>query len=100
MVGAVPSRASVSKPVRSMTAPTGGSFTGAGGSGRSRGQPLRDPVVDMVDAVERPALQLDRSAEGAAVELHVGEVLEQDVIRLGRRALELLAGQRCRTAAA
>jgi len=25
----------------------------------------------------------------------VGEVLEQDVIRLVRRALELLAGQRC-----
>src|SRR6478672_10305509 len=29
------------------------------------------------------------------MELHVGEVLEQDVIRLVRRALELLAGQRC-----
>src|SRR6476620_9725565 len=49
----------------------------------------------MVEAVERPALQLDRLAQRAAVELHVGEVLEQDVIRLVRRALELLAGQRC-----
>jgi hypothetical protein len=47
----------------------------------------------MDEAVERSALALDHRAERVPVELHVGEVLEQDVVRLDVFALELLAGE-------
>ena len=60
-----------------------------------RNEPLRNPIVDVMEAVEPTALQLDHGAQRAPVELHVGEVLEQNVVRLVRRALELLAGERC-----
>jgi hypothetical protein len=52
----------------------------------------RDPVVDVDEAVERSALALDHRAERVPVELHVSEVLEQDVVRLVAATLELLAG--------
>jgi hypothetical protein len=47
------------------------------------------------EAVEACALVLDDVEEGAPVELHVGEVLEQDVDRVDSETLELLAGQSC-----
>ena len=50
----------------------------------------------MMEALaERPGLHLDCSSERGSIELHVGEVVEQDVdgIRVACRALELLAGQ-------
>jgi hypothetical protein len=47
----------------------------------------------MDEAVERSALALDHRAERVPVELHVGEVLEQDVVRLVAFTLELLAGE-------
>src|SRR5207244_5385426 len=57
-------------------------------------QALRHPVVDVAEAVEARSLEDDAVVQGAAVELHVGEVLEQDVARLDRGTLELLASQR------
>src|SRR5207247_3205638 len=54
-------------------------------------QPLRHPVVDVAEAVEARSLEEDAVVQGAAVELHVGEVLEQDVARLDGGTLELLA---------
>ena len=55
-------------------------------------QPLRHPVVDVAEAVEAPSLlELYGVVQGAPVELHVGEVLEQDVDRLDVGTLELLA---------
>src|SRR6266540_3079341 len=58
-------------------------------------QPLRHPVVDVAEAVEAPSLlELYGVVQGAPVELHVGEVLEQDVDRLDVWTLELLASQR------
>src|SRR5439155_5303422 len=63
---------------------------------RARGgdQPLRHPVVDVAEAVEARSLEDDAVVQGAPVELHVGEVLEQDVVRLDVGTLELLASQR------
>src|SRR5215204_5317822 len=55
---------------------------------------LRHPVVDVAEAVESPFLVLDDVEEGAPVELHVGEVLEEDVDRLDVWTLELLPSQR------
>src|SRR5829696_4808599 len=55
---------------------------------------LRQPVVDVAEAVESPFLVLDDVEEGAPVELHVGEVLEEDVDRLNVGALKLLPTQR------
>jgi len=55
----------------------------------------RDQVVDVNESVERSALALDLHAERVPVELHVGEVLEQDVVRLVAATLELLAGAGC-----
>jgi hypothetical protein len=43
------------------------------------------------EAVEAPSLEDDAVVQGAAIELHVGEVLEQDVARLDGGTLELLA---------
>src|SRR6185436_8542503 len=57
-------------------------------------EPLRRPVVDVDEALEAPFGVLDDVEEGATVELHVGEVLEQDVDRVDGGALELLPGQR------
>src|SRR5206468_4374820 len=57
-------------------------------------QPLRHPVVDVAEAVEARSLEDDAVVQGAAIELHVGEVLEQDVARLDGGTLELLASQR------
>src|SRR6266508_192585 len=54
-------------------------------------QPLRHPVVDVAEAVEARSLEDDAVVQGAAIELHVGEVLEQDVARLDGGTLELLA---------
>jgi len=48
----------------------------------------------VIHAVERATLQFDRRAQRVTVELHVGEVLEEDVVRLVRWALELLPRQR------
>ena len=47
----------------------------------------------MVEALEPGALQFDDLAQRALVELHVGEVLEQDVVRLVGGTLELLASE-------
>src|SRR5215208_2342952 len=55
---------------------------------------LRHPVVDVAEAVEAPLLVLDDVEEGAPIELHVGEVLEQHVDGLDVGTLELLPGQR------
>src|SRR5918994_1612687 len=55
---------------------------------------LRHPVVDVAEALEAPFLVFDDVEEGAPVELHVGEVLEEDVDRLDVRTLELLPSQR------
>src|SRR6266540_3996320 len=55
---------------------------------------LRHPVVDVAETLEAPFLVLDDVEEGAPVELHVGEVLEQDVDRLDVGTLELLPSQR------
>src|SRR5437867_5772831 len=57
-------------------------------------QPLRHPVVDVAEAVEARSLEEDAVVQGAAVELHVGEVLEQDVVRLDVGTLELLTSER------
>jgi hypothetical protein len=46
----------------------------------------------VLEAVESGALELARVAQGVAVKLDVGEVLEQDVVGLDDLALELLAG--------
>ena len=54
-------------------------------------QPLRHPVVDVAEAVEARSLEDDAVVQGAAIELHVGEVLEQDVARLDGGTLKLLA---------
>ena len=58
---------------------------------------LRDPAVQMVEAgLELPSgEELDGCLERQSVELHVREVLEQDVDRIWRAgwALELLAGE-------
>src|SRR4051794_34584821 len=63
---------------------------------RARGgdQPLRHPVVDVDEALVAPSLILDDVEEGAPVELHVREVLEQHVDRLDVGTLELLPSQR------
>src|SRR6187551_2423104 len=60
-----------------------------------RDQPLRDPVVDMREPDEWALEELDGGLQRKPIELHVGEVLEQDVGGVGRavRALELLSGQ-------
>src|SRR6266540_4653881 len=55
---------------------------------------LRHPVIDVAETLEAPFLVLDDVEEGATVELHVGEVLEQDVDRLDVGTLELLPSQR------
>src|SRR5437764_13765794 len=55
---------------------------------------LRHPVVDVDEALEASFLVLDDVEEGAPVELHVGEVLEEDVNRLNVGALKLLPSQR------
>src|SRR5215472_276163 len=60
---------------------------------RPRADDRRDPIVDVDEAVERSALALDHCAKRVPVELHVGEVLEQDVVRLVAFTLELLAGE-------
>src|SRR4051794_30265141 len=52
---------------------------------------LRHPIVDVIETLEAAYFVLDDVEEGAPVELHVGEVLEQDVDRLDVRTLELLA---------
>src|SRR5438034_104221 len=57
-------------------------------------QALRHPVVDVAEAVEAPSIEDDAVVQGAPVELHVSEVLEQDVDRLDVGTLELLASQR------
>src|SRR5262245_2810926 len=57
-------------------------------------QSLRHPVVDVAEAIEARSLVLDDVEERAPVELHVGEVLEQDVDRLDVGTLELLPSQR------
>src|SRR5215207_2521427 len=57
-------------------------------------QPLRHPVVDVDETLVAPSLVLDDVEEGAPVELHVGEVLEQHVDRLDVGTLELLPSQR------
>ena len=44
-------------------------------------QPLRHPVVDVAEALEAPFFVLDDVEEGAAIELHVGEVLEETLSR-------------------
>src|SRR5688500_16605416 len=54
---------------------------------------LRHPVVDVAETLEAPFLVFDDVEEGAPVELHVGEVLEEDVDRLDVATLELLPGQ-------
>src|SRR5256886_12139152 len=54
---------------------------------------LGHPALDVVEAIEPGAVELADIAQRASIELHVGEVLEQDVIRLVVRALELLPGQ-------
>src|SRR5688500_1561252 len=54
---------------------------------------LRHPVVGVDEALEAPFRVLDDVEEGAPVELHVGEVLEQHVDRLDVGTLELLASQ-------
>jgi hypothetical protein len=46
------------------------------------------------EAFVAPSLVLDDVEEGAPVELHVGEVLEEDVDRVDGGALELLPSQR------
>src|SRR3954454_1209401 len=51
---------------------------------------LRHPVVNVAEALEAPFLVFDDVEEGATVELHVGEVLEEDVDRLDVATLELL----------
>ncbi len=56
-------------------------------------QPLRHPVVDVEEAIERRPPEDADVVERAAVELHMGEVLEQHVVRLAVGALELLPGQ-------
>ncbi len=53
-------------------------------------QPLRHPAVDVDEPLEGPFLVLDDVEEGAPVELHMCEVLEQDVDRLDVGTLELL----------
>src|SRR4029453_15161859 len=50
-------------------------------------------VVDVDEAVEARSLEDDAVVQGAPVELHVGEVLEEDVDRLDGGTLELLASQ-------
>ena len=56
-------------------------------------QLLLHPVVDVDEALEAPFRVLDDVEEGAPVELHVGEVLEQHVDRVDSRTLELLTRQ-------
>src|SRR4029453_7892076 len=51
-------------------------------------------VVDVDEAVEARSLEDDAVVQGAPVEVHVGEVLEEDVDRLDGGTLELLASQR------
>src|SRR6187399_3198095 len=57
-------------------------------------QALRYPVVDVHETLEAPFRVLDDVEEGAPVELHVGEVLEEDVDRVDGKTLELLPSQR------
>ena len=63
----------------------------------SRGhEPLGHPVFDVVEAVlERARIELDGVPQRKSIELHVSEVLEQDVDGIGCavRSLELLSGQ-------
>src|SRR5262249_59729279 len=54
---------------------------------------LRDPVVDVNEVLERRPRENAGVVERAAVELHVREVLEEHVVRLGVGVLELLPGQ-------
>ena len=56
-----------------------------------RHEALRHPVLDVLEAVVAPSLVRNDVEERAAVELHVGEVLEEDVHRVDGQALELLA---------
>src|SRR5213595_143063 len=72
----------VTRPLRFGTSATGGELRSPrqrvrAGSGD---QPLRHPVVDVAETLEVPFLVFDDVEEGAPVELHVGEVLEQDVV--------------------
>lgn len=59
-----------------------------------RDETLRDPVVDVDEAVEPGALEDADVVQRSTVELHVGEVLEEGVVRLVVGALELLTGER------
>ena len=40
---------------------------------------LGNPILHVVEAIETRTLEFDDVTQGASVELHVGEVLEQDV---------------------
>src|SRR5438552_5495672 len=59
-----------------------------------RHEARRGPGTDVDEAVERGPLEDADVIQRATVELHVGEVLEEDVVGLVVRALELLPGQR------
>ena len=50
------------------------------------------PVVDVLEALESGALEFAHVAQGAPIELDVGEVFEQEVVRLVVGTLELLTG--------
>lgn len=56
-------------------------------------QMLGHPVGDVMESFKPAALILDPRAQGVSIELHVGEILHQDVDRFDRLALELLASQ-------
>jgi hypothetical protein len=47
----------------------------------------------VLETVKPGSLEFDYLAQAALVKLHVGEVLEQDVVRLIDGTLELLAGE-------
>jgi len=58
----------------------------------SNAKSSKRPVVDVAEAVEARSLgDAAGVVQGAAIELDVGEVLEQDVARLDGGTLELLA---------
>src|SRR5437870_9593159 len=67
-------------PPRFRSSATGGaaSVTAGAGSGRGGDQPLRHPAVHVAEAVEAHSPEDAAVVQRAAVELHVGEVLEQD----------------------
>jgi len=75
--------------VRQLTAVRGRQGVRAGG----RDEALRDPIVDVLEAVEPGALEHAGVEQRAPIELDVGEVLEEDVVGLVVGALELLTGE-------